>query len=86
MYKTGLVFSYLLLKESLANDVINVSLFAGPVCCEPRDRRNFGCSLKWFCLSVILYADDILLLAPTVTSLQQLLHVCETELAWLDVN
>jgi len=26
---------------------------------------NSGCSLKWFCLSIILYADDILLLAPT---------------------
>ena len=32
-------FSYLLLKESAANDVINVSSFAGPICCEPRHRR-----------------------------------------------
>ena len=39
MYKTGHVLSYLLLKESVANDVINVSLFAEPVCCEPRHRR-----------------------------------------------
>jgi len=37
MYKTGHAFTYLL-KESVANDVINVSLFAGPVCCEPRHR------------------------------------------------
>jgi len=28
MYKTGRAFNYLLLKESAANDVINVSLFA----------------------------------------------------------
>ena len=39
MYKTGHAFSCLLLKESVANDIINVSLlyslFAGPVCCEP---------------------------------------------------
>ena len=34
--KTGHAFTYLLLKESVANDVINVSLFAGPVICEPR--------------------------------------------------
>ena len=27
MYKTGHAFSYLVLKESVANDVINVSLF-----------------------------------------------------------
>jgi len=32
-------FSYLLLKESVANDVINVPSFAGPVCCKPRHRR-----------------------------------------------
>jgi len=36
MYKTGHAFTDLLLKESVANDVINVSLFA---CCEPRHRR-----------------------------------------------
>ena len=28
MYKAGHAFNYLLLKESVANDVINVSLFA----------------------------------------------------------
>jgi len=28
MYKTGHAFTYLLLKESVANDVINMSLFA----------------------------------------------------------
>jgi len=28
MYETGLAFTYLLLKESVANDVINVSSFA----------------------------------------------------------
>ena len=28
MYQTGHAFNYLLLKESVANDVINVSLFA----------------------------------------------------------
>ena len=31
MYKTGNSFCYILLKESVANDVINVSSFAGPV-------------------------------------------------------
>jgi len=36
MYKTGHAFTYLLLKERVANDVINVSLFA---CCEPGHRR-----------------------------------------------
>jgi len=49
-------------------------------------RCNFGCNLKWFCLSITLYEDDILLLAPTVSSLQQLLHICETELIWFDMS
>ena len=39
MYKTGHAFSYLLVKESIANEIINVSRFAGPVCCEPRHRQ-----------------------------------------------
>ena len=32
-----------------------------------------------------IYADDILLLAPTVTALEKLLHACERELIWLDM-
>jgi len=36
MYKTGHEFTYLLLKERVANEVINMSLFA---CCEPHHRR-----------------------------------------------
>jgi len=34
----------------------------------------------------ILYADDILLLSPSVTKLERLLHCCEHELAWLDMS
>ena len=44
-----------------------------------------GCYVKFIYVSIILYADGILLLAPSVTALQQLLHVCETELACLDM-
>jgi len=36
--------------------------------------------------SILLYADDILLLSLSVTPLEQLLHVCECELAWLDMS
>ena len=35
---------------------------------------------------IILYADDILLIAPTITSLENLLHACETELKWFDMS
>ena len=33
-----------------------------------------------------MYADDIILIAPTVTGLQRLLNVCETELVNLDMR
>ena len=36
-------------------------------------------------LYIIVYADDILLLAPTLTALEKLLHACERELIWLDM-
>ena len=32
---------------------------------------------------IILYADDILLIAPTLSKLESLLHMCERELQWL---
>ena len=35
---------------------------------------------------IILYADDILLISPSVTNLERLLHRCEHELAWLDMS
>jgi len=37
-------------------------------------------------MSILLYADDIVLIAPSVTSLQQLLNICEQELEWLDMS
>ena len=44
-----------------------------------------GCYVKFTCVTILLYVDDILLLAPSVTALQQLLHACETELTCLDM-
>ena len=37
-------------------------------------------------MSISMYADNIILLAPPVSALQRLLHVCETELKWLDMS
>jgi hypothetical protein len=36
-------------------------------------------------LSIILYADDIILLSPSVQALQILLNICEIELLYLDM-
>jgi len=47
-----------------------------------------GCYVNHVCLSIVLYADDILLLAPSVAveSLQKLVTICATELASLDMS
>ena len=47
---------------------------------------NVGCYYKLTCVSILLYADDILLIAPSITSLQQLLLVCEAELNSVDMS
>ena len=44
-----------------------------------------GCKLG-LNIAVILYADDILLIAQSVTMLQTLLNRCEKELIWLDMT
>jgi len=46
---------------------------------------RFGCFYKSTCISIVMYADDILLLSPSVTALQDLLHVCENLLNFLDL-
>jgi len=33
-----------------------------------------------------MYVEDITLLSPSISALQNLLHVCEAELAWLDMS
>jgi len=47
---------------------------------------KFACFVKGVCISILLYADDILLIAPSVTYLQRLLLVCEEELTWLEMS
>ena len=49
------------------------------------DRSNYGCRYKSFCISVFLYADDIILIAPSVTALQALVNICERQLATMDM-
>ena len=46
---------------------------------------NFGCHFGIFNMSIILYADDILLLAPSVFALCKLLHIVEQYLASIDM-
>ena len=45
--------------------------------------KNFYLNKNSF---ILLYADDILLITPSVAALQKLLLVCETELNYLDMT
>ena len=47
---------------------------------------GLGCHVNMACLSILLYADDILLVSPSVSSLQCILRICEAELKWLDMR
>ena len=48
------------------------------------EEQNVGCIIGFVPICIILYADDILLLAPSVNALQLLLHTCEIGLRKLD--
>ena len=49
------------------------------------EHTGTGCFYKSTCISIVMYADDILLLSSSVTALQDLLHVCENVLHSLDL-
>jgi hypothetical protein len=49
-------------------------------------RTNVGCYISHICCAIFLYADDILLLAPSITGLQLLLSACESYLRDIDMN
>ena len=45
-----------------------------------------GCQINWSYVGILAYADDILLIAPTVMSLQTLVTTCEKQLQELDMQ
>jgi len=49
-------------------------------------KTNVGCHIYNNCVSIFLFADDILLLSPTITGLQSLFNTCERELEKLDMR
>ena len=48
-------------------------------------QSNFGCKIGIINVSIFLYADDIILLAPSVDALQRMLILCENHLRQLDM-
>ena len=56
------------------------------ICHTKINSRDFGCHMSLQYASIFLYADDILLVAPSVHMLQEMLNCSETELMWLDMR
>jgi hypothetical protein len=48
-------------------------------------RSKTGCNLRSMCISIFMYADDLLILSPSVTYLQRLIRLVELELIYLDM-
>ena len=57
------------------NDIVSVIVASG-----------IGCHLSNVSIAVLIYADDILLLAPTVSALQLLVDLCCKELTFLEME
>jgi len=50
------------------------------------NKANVGCRIHAICTAIFLYADDVILLAPSVSALQSLVDICASELEFLDIR
>ena len=48
-------------------------------------KRSVGCNSHFVSVYIVVYADDILLLAPSVAALQRLVSLCDLNLQSLDL-
>ena len=46
--------------------------------------RAIGCDMSFISTGILMYADDVFLIAPSIHTLQIMVTICETELSWLD--
>ena len=56
------------------------ALYVDSIVDKVKKEYFLGCYVKWQCVTILLYADDIIIIAPTVTALQTLLQIVELEL------
>ena len=48
--------------------------------------NHFGCKLLGLSVGALMYADDIILLTPSINELQKMIQICCEELALLDLK
>ena len=61
------------------------SIYINDVILNLQNSRR-GCYIGQVFFGCILYADDILLISPSCTGMQDMLEVCEAEIKWLDMS
>jgi hypothetical protein len=49
-------------------------------------RSKFSCTYRFTCISVFMYADDLILLSPSVSSLQEIINIVEEQLLLLEMS
>jgi len=47
------------------------------------NKTNIGCKIGAICTGIFLYADDIILLAPSIQAIQSMINLCELELDFM---
>ena len=47
---------------------------------------KLGCHIKGFCFNSIMYADDLLLLSLSISDLQKMINLCQSELSSLELT
>ena len=77
---------YKLLAGVRQGGVLSPVLFAVYVNDFLESFRKFGCCFMGLSVSALMYADDLVLLAPSVTELQVMVNHCSAELTQLDLK
>lgn len=67
--------------------VLSPWLFSLYVDCvlDKLEQSGIGCFVNHVCFNSFMYADDLILLSPSVTGLQEMLNICEREFLELDL-
>jgi len=50
-----------------------------------RPKTHIGCKIGAICTGIFMYADDIILLAPSIHALQSMVNLCELKLDFICV-
>ena len=77
---------YRILSGVRQGGVLSPTLFAIYVDNFLQSFKSFGCSIFGLSVSALMYADDLILLAPSITELQNMLNMCCNELKLLDLK